>query len=127
MSKKELSPEKINPQAVFRALRKPDQVSPSTSKEWTLAPAGMEMTDRAHRFGSYSAFRAAGWTDEQLISEGYMRRRSKPDDAGLYQHAVDLAALARKMGFVITIEQVSDYPPAMGKHHDVVTVREVRK
>lgn len=42
------------------------------------------------------------------------------------EHATTLAAFARASGFVVTIEQVSMQPPAMGQHVDVVSVREVR-
>lgn len=36
-------------------------------------PAGFRMTDRATGF-PYDAFKAAGWTDSQLLQHGYMSR-----------------------------------------------------
>lgn len=98
-------------------------------------PPGLTMTEKGLSLGPYSAFRNQGWTDEQLIDHGYAMAGDPEFFARIRRAGIDnyrrqieeWCAEARRMGFVITIEQVSDYPPAMGKHHDVVTVREVRK
>lgn len=47
--------------------------------------------------------------------------------ANIAREAQGLASLARLLGLVLTIEQVSQKPLASGNHVDVVTVRPARK
>ena len=47
--------------------------------------------------------------------------------AQIEREAWFLAAQARNVGLVLTVEQVSQKPLASGNHVDVVTVRPVRK
>lgn len=117
-------------QRVGRALASFTPPGPLTYNQ----PDDLEMTDLGRSYGTYSAFHAQGWTDEQMVEHGYAVRNGEfkpeytPETMEAFRQTIERwCKEARRMGIVITIEQVSDYPPAMGKHHDVVTVREVRK
>lgn len=97
-------------------------------------PADLEMTDLGRSYGTYSAFRAQGWTDHLMVEHGYAVRNGqfKPEYTAesmeAYRQTIERwCAEARRMGLVITIEQVPCEPLAMGDHRDVVTMREVRK
>ena len=94
-------------------------------------PNGLVMTEKGLAIGPYQAFRNQGWSDEQLIDHGYatgLFERLRRDDMENYRKVIESwCAEARRMGYVITVEQVPCKPLAMGNHRDVVTVREVRK
>jgi hypothetical protein len=49
-----------------------------------------------------------------------------PTPAQLEVMALELVALAERAGLVLTIEQISLYPPAMGHYQTVVSVRPAR-
>jgi hypothetical protein len=98
-------------------------------------PADLKMTDLGLSYGTYSTFRSKGWTNEQMVARGYAERASvapsvypAADKVEAFRTVIERwCAEARRMGFVITIEQAPCEPLAMGNHRDVVTVREVRK
>lgn len=49
-----------------------------------------------------------------------------PTAEQLQAMAEDLVALAQQAGLVLTVDQVSQHPPAMGNYKTVVSVRPAR-
>lgn len=64
--------------------------------------------------------------DEEYFAKRYRFTDAPLTSVQLLMLAQRLAESARCAGFILTIEQHSMLPPAMGTHEDVVTVRRAR-